>query len=163
MNKKALFFLLVFTLLFSFAVPAFAYPVSEVKTFGHTDERNRDGNVNGNLLNPYIIQVSGPSYSQPLILDGERWGDGGLNVIITIEGNALCGYVGPKNPDPVKQEFMPKRDFGPVQLSGDTPTISYPTYVEKGGLSDGTVIAPDQPVEFQLGEEKKATVTVQAQ
>lgn len=65
----------------------------EVKTFGFTDERHRDATVNGTVLFPSWFHNGGPSYSQPLILSGDRWGMADKNVIVSVEDNNLNGYI----------------------------------------------------------------------
>ncbi|WP_338835904.1 hypothetical protein [Neomoorella thermoacetica] len=55
---------------------------TEVKTFGFTDERNRESFSYGNAAFwPLMKDEFGKSFSQPLILSGKRWGRDGAYLV----------------------------------------------------------------------------------
>lgn len=124
--KKLIVFLLT---LFVLAGNAYA---GEIKTFGFDDYRHRDNNVAGIHFIPAWKHNGGASYSQPLILSGDRWGGQftGKKLVVTVEGNTLNGYV---DPGGTPNGFKQLNPLWTVTLSGDTPTKSHPTFVEKDG------------------------------
>jgi len=124
--RKMLSFALALVFLLMSVVPAFA---GEVKTFGFDDYRHRENAVNGTVLLPVWYHDGGASYSQPLILSGDKWGFSN-KVVITVENNILYGYKVPETPP---ESFSKINPVWSVQLDGETPTKSHPTFVEKGG------------------------------
>ncbi|MBO8128947.1 MAG: PQQ-binding-like beta-propeller repeat protein [Peptococcaceae bacterium] len=132
--RKATSLSLILFLMFAIVLPAFANPVNEVKTFGFTDERNREGSVVGGLTGGCMCHFGGPSYSQPLILNGDRWGGKlkGRMVAITVENNIMYGYLLPDASEPPPVEPLKLKPLWSVKLSGSVPTKSDPTFFEKG-------------------------------
>ncbi|HBV97401.1 MAG: hypothetical protein JL50_08480 [Peptococcaceae bacterium BICA1-7] len=137
MKKYSLLFMLIFVAALTIltSIPALAATSDEVRTFGSTDERNRDNSVIGRVLYlRYVHEAGGASFSQPLILDGGHWG-GDLNdkqVVITVEKNRLNGYT---MCDLLSGELLDQNtktvepDWS-IQLSGPAPTKSHPTFYE---------------------------------
>ncbi|MDI6709901.1 MAG: hypothetical protein QME76_04335 [Bacillota bacterium] len=119
--------LLVFVL--GAAAPAWAYPSSEVLTYGFTDERTREGLINGYVLYKTYKHWGGPSFSQPLLLDGNRWGGefAGETLLVSVEGNTLYGFK-LEAPQVLSWEVPDLQPLWSVWLDGTQPTKSDPTY-----------------------------------
>lgn len=117
------------------SVPAFATPAKEVLTYGYTNERNREGAVAGTLSGGSMAHFGGPSYSQPLIIDGNRWGGelAGRTVAVTVENNVMYGFVLPEAEIMTRPELVKLEPVWTVRLSGTVLTKSDPTYYEKEG------------------------------
>ena len=121
-------------LLILLAAPVTASAGDEVTAFGFSDARHRLAAADGPAISLVWRHDGGPSYSQPLILSGDRWGGGlaGKTLAVTVENNTLNGYVLPD----VGIELPEWREIDPVwsvKLSGSVPTKSHPTLVESGG------------------------------
>lgn len=132
--KKLITALMVVFLLLQIGT-AFAASSNEVKTFGFTDERNRDASVNGTVMYPTWYHKGGTSYSQPLILSGGRWGMQDKTMVVSVEGNNLNGYIVPASPGDgdTPPDFKEINPAWTVKLDGNTPTKSHPTYAEIDG------------------------------
>lgn len=133
--RKAIIAVLALFLAIAFNGPVFAGPADEVGTFGFTDLRHRVGNVAGGAMAGLMYHFGGPSYSQPLILDGDRWGGdlAGRTVAVTVENNVMYGYLLPDPAIPPPVEEIELQPLWSVKLSGSIPTKSHPTFYEKDG------------------------------
>ncbi|KJS75612.1 MAG: hypothetical protein JL56_07255 [Desulfotomaculum sp. BICA1-6] len=133
--KRLLFMLLVLML---FATPAYAQniPASEISTFGFTDERDRHSVIHGPAFQGVLEHLKGPSYSQPLILNGNKWG-GRLTdrwVAVTVENNVMYGLLLPSAMEAPPAHIVEPEELWRIPLHGSTPTKSHPTLYE---TSDG--------------------------
>ncbi|KJS10669.1 MAG: hypothetical protein VR67_17455 [Peptococcaceae bacterium BRH_c8a] len=129
--KKLLFIMLVTML---FATPAFAQstPVNEISTFGFTNERHRHSVIHGPVLHGIMEHLKGPSYSQPLILDGNKWG-GRLTdhwVAVTVENNVMYGLLLPSTMEAPPAHIIEPEELWRMPLHGSKPTKSHPTFYE---------------------------------
>lgn len=136
MYQRLLAFFIAMAILLCAGV-AMAGTVDEVLTFGYTPERQRQGTVEGAASYQVYEHRGGESYSQPLILSGDRWGGdlAGKWLIITVEGNNLYGFITPEKEVPIEPSTEVKQltPLWKVKLSGTTPTKSHPTYHEYNG------------------------------
>jgi outer membrane protein assembly factor BamB len=132
--RKSVFSLLALVLLLAFAAPV-AAEVTEITTFGYTDERRRASKVEGEGLRPIIWEEKGKSYSQPLVLSGARWGKPDKIMVVAVMDNKVHIYVLPKEPEPKhwQELWMNVEPTFVVPLSGTRPTASHPTFYEKNG------------------------------
>jgi len=138
MKKYALPLILMAAFIILSCVPALAATSDEVRTFGSTDERNRDNTVEGRVLYlMYIHEAGGASFSQPLILDGGRHWEGefdmaGQQLVITVENNRLNGYVmcGLLSGELLDQNMKTIDPDWSIPLSGAASTKSHPTFYE---------------------------------
>ncbi|MBO8128239.1 MAG: PQQ-binding-like beta-propeller repeat protein [Peptococcaceae bacterium] len=135
--RKIFLVSMVLLLVMAFIAPALAMPVDEVTTYGFSPERNREAKVDGNLF--HLAWYHGgsagyTSFSEPLILDGDHWGGrlAGKTVVLTVEGNRLCGYVLDAPTLDRAPTFHEEKPEWWVQLSGDKNTKSDPTFVDRG-------------------------------
>ncbi len=143
MRPKILIYMAVLILL-SIAMPAFAQeypePVTDIETFGYSDERQRHSYVYGIGFHGYMQHLKGPSYSQPLILNsglihsgGDKWEEGRLKdrrVAVSIEDNVAYGLLLPKTDEPPPAEPVELEELWSIKLSGNEPTKSDATYFE---------------------------------
>ncbi|HBV98074.1 MAG: hypothetical protein JL50_00795 [Peptococcaceae bacterium BICA1-7] len=138
MKKHLLLLILMAFLIMFTCIPALAATSDEVRTFGSTDERNRDNSVEGRVLYlMYIHEAGGASFSQPLILDAGRHWEGefdmaGQQLVITVENNRLNGYVmcGLLSGELLDQNMKTIDPDWSIPLSGTAPTKSHPTFYE---------------------------------
>lgn len=140
--KRLVATLLVFMVIMFVSVPVFATPAKEVVTvgkevltFGYTYERNRVGTATGPLMGRLICHFGGPSYSQPLLINGDHWGGelAGRTVAVTVEDNVMYGYLLPEGKVPAEIKSIELIPEWALDLSGTAPTKSHPTFYEKGG------------------------------
>ncbi|MGQ9756293.1 MAG: outer membrane protein assembly factor BamB family protein [Desulfotomaculales bacterium] len=116
------------------AMPAWAAAVRAVTTFGYSDGRNREGEVDGRYIVPAWYHPGGKSYSQPLVLSGRYlgladWPSGNEKVVaITAEADKMHAYVFPERPSFPVPHLKPAWT---MQLSHTTK--SHPTLVEWQG------------------------------
>lgn len=142
--KKMIVFLLV--LLFV-AGSSFAYaaPVDEISTFGGDSLRQRYTNAEAGNLFATIIGAVGKSYSQPLILDGSRFGVQNP-VTVFMAGEYLWAM---EIPEVILDEkgqiagevYTSPLVFGPLKLYDGSkapaePTGSHTTFASTTGLGD---------------------------
>ncbi|MCL5058776.1 MAG: hypothetical protein M1130_12460 [Actinobacteria bacterium] len=138
MKKHLLLLILMAAVIMCACIPALAATSDEVRTFGSTDERNRDNFVEGRVLYlMYIHEAGGASFSQPLILDAGRHWEGefdmaGQQLVITVENNRLNGYVmcGLLSGELLNQNMKTIDPDWSIPLSGTAPTKSHPTFYE---------------------------------
>ncbi|MEW6697296.1 MAG: PQQ-binding-like beta-propeller repeat protein [Bacillota bacterium] len=133
--KKIISLLLVVVFTLSQISSAMAATVNEITEFGFDKYRNREGMVNGHIFHPIAYHDGGPSYSQPLLLDGSRWGGSlaGKTVLISVENNQLKGYILPDVPLSPPSELQYLEPVWSVKLSGSKATKSHPTFVDREG------------------------------
>lgn len=133
--KRLLFILLVLIL---FATPAFAQniPTDEITTFGFNDDRNRHSVIHGPAFQGAMEHLKGPSYSQPLILNGNGWGGDLADrwVAVTVENNVMYGLLLPSTMEAPPAHIVELEELWSISLHGSTPTKSHPTLYE---TSDG--------------------------
>ncbi|OIQ59769.1 hypothetical protein MOTE_10250 [Moorella thermoacetica] len=131
---------------------------TEVKTFGFTDERNRESFSYGNAAFwPLMKDEFGKSFSQPLILSGKRWGrDGAYLVAAGGPGTTWLMFWKldiDKLKDAGKKGFTQMANTPPyatLDLHDKGTTYSDPTYFEDGnrkyiyiGLKNGNLAIVD--------------------
>lgn len=129
--KRLLFALLILML---FATSAFAQsvPVNEINTFGFTGERHRHSVIHGPAFQGILEHLKGTSYSQPLILDGDKWGGRLANrwVAVTVENNVMYGLLLPSTMEAPPAHIVELEELWSISLHGSTPTKSHPTFYE---------------------------------
>jgi len=133
---KKILILLVFLLSVALSAPAFAgnMPVSEIKAFGFTDQRQRHSTSYGPAFHGLMQHLKGRSYSQPLILncDQNGWGDKleGRWVAVTVENNVMYGLLLPSTMQEPLARLVEPEVLWSVKLHGDSATKSHPTFYE---------------------------------
>ncbi|MGB9848808.1 MAG: hypothetical protein ACPLSY_03140, partial [Moorellaceae bacterium] len=162
--KKVFSLLILLSFLLGLNAPAWAKASysptygTEVKTFGFTDERNREAYTFGNAAFwPLMKDDFGKSFSQPLILSGKRWGQNGAYLVAAGGDNSTMLMfwkldVGMLK-DAGQKGFVQMADTPPyatLDLHDSGTTYSDPTYYEDAagkyifiGLKNGHLAVVD--------------------
>lgn len=114
---------------------------TEVKTFGFTDERNRESFSYGNAAFwPLMKDEFGKSFSQPLILSGKRWGRDGAYLVAAGGPGTTWLMFWKLDIDKLKEagkkgftQMANTPPYATLDLHDKGTTYSDPTYFEDGG------------------------------